>query len=366
MPQKKYEHLLKPLSIGSMETDKPKSKAAPEKSSFMGPGNADKILWLNGRDHLGGLELNFSWGFYSGLGDWHTGQDPHVHPYAECLVFVGLDSAKMNYLGAEIEVSLGKEQETYTFDEPTVVIVPAGLQHCPLITKRVFSPKGYGFFLLCLGAEPTTTWMGDGVDGETLKKMSEMAEKQGIKLPMKSSVSKKRIKKNPTKPTGKYDHLVRPLSSGFFIERGNIRKSLSSSGIRYHGDMKKRGEIPGPGYADHLTWMFGNDLADLKMNFNWGFFSSPGIWHRNTGARVNKAPEVRVFAGLDPKNIDYLGAQIEIELGEENERYLIEKPTAVIIPEGLPYDPIVTRWVDRPYASYSIGLTGYPVTVSVE
>ena len=52
-----------------------------------------------------------------------------MHPYAECLVFVGLDSAKMNYLGAEIEISLGKEQETYTFDEPAVVVIPAGLQH---------------------------------------------------------------------------------------------------------------------------------------------------------------------------------------------------------------------------------------------
>ncbi len=360
MPQKKYEHLLKPLSLGRIEMPTIESSDAPETSSFMGPGNADKILWLNGRDHLEGMDLNFSWGFYSGLGDWHTGQDPHVHPYAECLVFVGLDSAKMNYLGAEIEISLGKEQETYTFDEPTVVIIPAGLQHCPLITKRVFSPKGYGFFLLCLGAEPTTTWMGDGLSAETLKVMTEMAEKQGIKLPMKSSVSKKRVKKNPTAPTGKYDHLVKPLSSGFFIERSDIRDSLSASGGLYYDEMKKRGEIPGPGYADHLTWMFGKDLGDLNMNFNWGYYSRPGIWHRGIGARKNAAPEILVFAGLDPGNIDYLGAQVEIELGEEHERYIIEKPTAVLLPEGLPLNPIVTRWVDRPFAAYTVGLSKSP------
>ena len=360
MPQRKYEQLLKPLSMGRIEMPAIQNAEVAETSSFMGPGNADKILWLNGRDHLEGIDLNFSWGFYSGLGDWHTGQDPHVHPYAECLVFVGLDSAKMNYLGAEIEVSLGKEQETYTFDEPTVVIVPAGLQHCPLVTKRVFSPKGYGFFLLCLGAVPTTTWMGEGVDENALKMMTELAEKQGLKLPMKSSVSKKRVKKNPTAPTGKYDHLVKPLSSGLFIERSVVSKSLSTSGTLHQNEMKKRGEMPGPGYADHMTWMFGRDLGDLNMNFNWGYYSSPGIWHRSIGTLVNTEPEILVFAGLDPNNIDYLGAQIEIELGEEHERYIIEKPTAVLRPAGMPHNTIVTRWVDRPFAAYTVGLSGNP------
>lgn len=360
MQERKYEHLVKPLSIGAIEMDMMKGAEVPDGAFSNGPGNADKIVWLNGRDHLEGLDLNFSWGFYSGVGDWHTGQDPHVHPYAECLVFVGLDSAKLNYLGAEIEVCLGKEQETYTFDEACVVIIPAGLPHCPLITKRVFSPKGYGFFLLCLGAEPETIWMGDGISKEALKMITEQAEKQGLKLPMNSRVAKKRVKKNPTKPTGKYAHLIKPLSSGHLIERGSFISSPSASGSSYCDEMKKRGEKPGPGYADHMTWMFGKDLDNLDLNFNWGYHSSPGIWHRGIGSCVSSVPEVLVFAGLDPKNIDYLGAQIEIELGEEHERYIIEKPTAVVLPSGLPHGPVVSRWVDRPYASYTIGLSGNP------
>jgi chaperonin GroES len=215
MPDKKHEHLIRPLIDGGIEI--------PQGEGFSyGPGNADKIVWLNGRDHLEGLDINFTWGFYSGIGDWHTGQDPHVHPYPECLVFVGLDSANLNYLGAEIEIYLGKEQEVYSFDEPTVVIIPGGLPHCPLITKRVFSPKGFGFFLASLGANPETTWMGEGTSEEAMKKMAEMAEKQGINLPMKSRVAKKKIKKNPTKATGKYAHLVKPLKSGITVKRGGI------------------------------------------------------------------------------------------------------------------------------------------------
>ena len=60
MGEKKYAHLVKPLSIAAM----PGAERA-----FRNTGNADINLWLNGRDHLEGLELNFSWGFYTGLGD---------------------------------------------------------------------------------------------------------------------------------------------------------------------------------------------------------------------------------------------------------------------------------------------------------
>jgi hypothetical protein len=74
----KYEHLFKPLKIAEMPG---------QAQFFKNTGNADVNRWLNGRDHLEGLQLNFSWGFYTGLGDWHPGMDPHVHPYPECLVF---------------------------------------------------------------------------------------------------------------------------------------------------------------------------------------------------------------------------------------------------------------------------------------
>lgn len=365
MPERKYEHLIKPLSTGRIDMDTPGPDAAdaPEGSFSNGPGNADKIVWLNGRDHLQGMELNFTWGFYSGTGDWHTGQDPHVHPYPECLVFAGLDSAKIDYLGAEIDICLGEEQEVYTFDEPTVVIIPAGLPHCPLITKRVFSPKGYGFFLASLGADPETTWMGEGISEEALIKMEEISKEKGIRLPIKSRVSKNRMKKNPVKATGKYAHLIKPLKSGIITKRGEFsRSSFSIEELSGYDDSLKKGIIHGPGSADHMTWMRGKHLEGLNMNFTWGFYSKPGIWHRGAESHIHPSPEILVFAGLDPSDIDCLGAQIEIEIGEEHERYIIEKPTAVVCPAGLPHSPIVTRWVDRPFASYRIGLSSEYLT----
>jgi hypothetical protein len=118
---KKYEHFIKPLNAGK----------TGRQGAANGPGNANQSVWLNGRDHLEGMNLNFTFGLHSGLGNWHGGRDPHVHPYPECLVFAGLDTANVKYLGAEIDVCLGEEQETYTFDEPMVVIIPAGFPHGP-------------------------------------------------------------------------------------------------------------------------------------------------------------------------------------------------------------------------------------------
>jgi hypothetical protein len=177
---------------------------------------------------------------------------------------------------------------------------------------------------------------------------------------MKSTLSKNRYKKDPTPSTGKYAHLVRPIKSNLLMERGSISSALSQACATHYDEMKKRGEIPGPGYADHLAWMFGKELDNLDMNFNWGYFSRPGIWKRGIGASVSASPEVTVFAGLEPKDIDYLGASIEIEIGEEKERYIIDRPSAVIKPAGIPFYPAVTRWVDRPFAAYTVGLSGKP------
>jgi len=384
MSETKYGHLVKPLSVGGMDMEMQMAQEGIAMGAFAkGPGNADQLVWLNGRDHLEGMQLNFTWGFYSGLGDWHTGLDPHIHPYPECLVFVGLDPTDINYLGAELEIALGEELEVYTFDKPTVVVVPAGFPHCPLITKKVTSPKGFGFYLISLGDEPETTWLGEGVSAEEIAIMQEMAAKRGMKLPMKLSVGEKRIKVSKTAKTmrKKYAHLVKPLRSTTMLGPGTqmtemmarmeeavksgqkidpamlgLKGEVSPDVIARYEEMIRSGLRMGPGNADQLVWMYGSDLEGLNLNFTWGFYSKPGIWHRGGGAHVHPVDEVLVFVGLDPTNIDYLGAELEIDMGKEHERYVFNKPTVVICPGGLPHLPLVTRWVDQPYSFYVIGL----------
>ena len=109
----------------------------------VGPGNNDYIWWPKGKD-LENKPVNFAYGFYSQTGDW--GAKPHKHASDQFLVFVGLDNQKPDYLGAEVEVSL--EDEKHVFSTPSCVIVPPGLQHGPIVTRK--ADQTYAFYMIRL------------------------------------------------------------------------------------------------------------------------------------------------------------------------------------------------------------------------
>ncbi|MGB9885810.1 MAG: hypothetical protein ACPLPT_10525 [Moorellales bacterium] len=70
--------------------------------------------------------------------------DTMVHDFDQFLVFLGGDINNMLDLGGEVELTLGeegKELETFVFTTATVVYVPAGLRHCPLVFKKVRDPR---------------------------------------------------------------------------------------------------------------------------------------------------------------------------------------------------------------------------------
>jgi len=67
---------------------------------------------------------------------------PHVHPKPEVLFFTGTDLNDLSKLNGEVEFYLGKEKEMerYVITEPTAVVVPDGLAHCPLYILRADKP----------------------------------------------------------------------------------------------------------------------------------------------------------------------------------------------------------------------------------
>jgi len=339
MAIKKYEHLIKPLEIGLTKWD--------DAALMIGPGNAAQEIRLNGRDHLEGLNLNFSWGVHNELGDWHAGLDPHVHPYPECLLFVGLDTANVNYLGAEVDCCLGEEQEIHTFNEPTAIVVPAGLPHGPITTKRMYSPKGFGFWAVELKSTSEIAWLGEGAAGVTAEQRK--AAPKGLRF----AAPEKALRNKPIRATGKYAHLVKSLTSCLLIERGKHVKNEENSKL-------------GPGNPNHLVMLSGKDLEGLDTSIFWGFCSRAGIWRRGAGSHVHSTDEVLVYLGTDPGDMKYLGAEIEIDLGPEHERHLINKPSVVICPAGMPHLPQVTRWVDKPFAFFAISLSGEHETKSFD
>jgi hypothetical protein len=157
----KYGHLIKKTltNFKNLQSDRLSSEGTGvirAADMGVGPGNGDEVVWLYG-DDLEGFNLNFTWGLYSQCGKWHRGGEAHYHPEAEILCFVGLDTDNLDYLGAELELGMGKDYERHIFNTPTVAICPAAFPHLPLITRWVDKP--YGFFVICLSGEHASPWM---------------------------------------------------------------------------------------------------------------------------------------------------------------------------------------------------------------
>jgi len=99
-------------------------------------------LFSVGAKEMGGLKLHviYACAYKTGITGMST--KPHVHKYDEAVFFIGSDPEHLDELGAEVEISIGElgKEEKHTFDKPTVLVAPAGLYHCPIVTKRIDKP----------------------------------------------------------------------------------------------------------------------------------------------------------------------------------------------------------------------------------
>jgi hypothetical protein len=286
MAKTKYGHMLKKLVFreGSGIT--------------AGTGNADHVVSMKGAE-LEGLKVDFSYGFHSKPGAWYPGNTGlHTHPADELLLFSGLDYNKPDYLGAEIEMSLGEENQKYTFSNPSIVIIPKGLPHSLPVTKKVSNP----FAFLWIGL--TSEMKYENVKGKAAAKSA----------------------------TKKYDKLVKTMALK---------------------DMKRKSG----GNADFIAGYGGKTLEGLNLNFTWAFHTGLGLWHERD-PHVHSYDEILVFVGLDPAKPDYLGAELEISMGKEEEKHIIKTPTVVVAPGSFVHCPLDTRKVEKPYAFTAICLNG--------
>jgi hypothetical protein len=67
--------------------------------------------------------------------------------------------------------------------------------------------------------------------------------------------------------------------------------------------------------------------------------------------------ELLCFIGSDPTNIRNLGAEVEICLGEEQERHIIDTATVVSIPAGLIHCPLTIKNIKKPIIFLEVSLT---------
>ncbi|MCX7911563.1 MAG: hypothetical protein N2506_01160 [Dehalococcoidales bacterium] len=64
---------------------------------------------------------------------------PHKHDFPQVLAFISSDAMNIHNFGALIELHLGEgaDEEQYMITTNTLIAIPAGLYHCPIIVHRV-------------------------------------------------------------------------------------------------------------------------------------------------------------------------------------------------------------------------------------
>jgi len=67
-------------------------------------------------------------------------KEPHAHDFEQFYFFFGADLGNIKEFRAEVEFSLGEEEEKHIIDVPTTVRVPAGMVHGPMNFRKVDKP----------------------------------------------------------------------------------------------------------------------------------------------------------------------------------------------------------------------------------
>jgi len=319
MVKKEYAHLIKPVKI-----QKGPAGLYPEPR-----------IWMEGKD-MEGFNANFSLGFVKDPTVLHPVEGALVHPYDECLVFEGTDNRNILYLGAEVAVELGEEREEHVFTEPSVVLIPKGMPHGPVTLRRVDRPIVH-------------------------YQIGLATDYKAAAAPQKAKAAKK---------DSKYGHLIKRMITYIDWTKASMRRPddpLDYSAIADRAGVLHPAERGvGPGNGDQIVWLFGNDLEGFNVNFTWGFYSQCGKWHRGGEAHYHPEAEILVYVGLDPDNLNYLGAELELGMGKDYERHIFNTPTIAICPEGFPHLPLITRWVDKPYGFIVVCLSGEHASPWVE
>jgi hypothetical protein len=73
---------------------------------------------------------------------------------------------------------------------------------------------------------------------------------------------------------------------------------------------------------------------------------------------VHEFPQYLSFFSSNPTDATDFDAEIEVYLGEEQEKHTIKSPSSVYVPAGLPHGPIKFAKINKPLLFIDIAVTG--------
>jgi len=99
-------------------------------------------MFSAGADILNGFPCNIIYAFGLSEGRLGMSTEPHIHDHDEVVYFIGSDPKNIGDLGATVNFKIGikGQEEDHIFSEPTAVVIPKGVWHCPMIALKFQKP----------------------------------------------------------------------------------------------------------------------------------------------------------------------------------------------------------------------------------
>lgn len=96
---------------------------------------------------------------------------------------------------------------------------------------------------------------------------------------------------------------------------------------------------------------FGESSLSLQMN------CVTGPWLIEEEPHTHDFDQFLFFFGSNPMDMSDFGAEVELSLGEEGEKHIINAMTVVHIPKGMVHCPLNFKKIDRPVMFMNVALT---------
>ncbi len=106
---------------------------------------------------------------------------------------------------------------------------------------------------------------------------------------------------------------------------------------------KPRGEAPG---VTTVALEGLKDWAGIQHRMNWKYISQSVLMDKEPHS--HDFDEFLCFLGIDPSNALNFGAEIELSLGKEGEKHIIDAASIICIPKGLVHGPLNFKKIGKP------------------
>jgi hypothetical protein len=107
--------------------------------------------------------------------------------------------------------------------------------------------------------------------------------------------------------------------------------------------------------APQVALAGGRDLGGANFSMGWSYLTKPFLMVAE--AHTHDFDQIIFFLGGDPGNVADFGAEVEMHLGEDQEKYIINYTSCVYIPAGLMHCPLNIKSVTRPITFIDITLS---------